>query len=142
MICIYKVFFGKMVRVPPQERTSQVQTLRRNSKLYIGRAAALLGSKVARVLFEVPEWIVSYWKMKYLQPHWKNSGVGGARNLPLDDHTVWQVVHLIRQISDLDPTTRLREYCQVIEATLGVKLSVFFIRKVFEDNGWTYVFLN
>ena len=127
--------------MPSKSAQFRIQELKKQayfSKLVLGKTAVSLGPEAAARLFEVSNWVAKYWRKKYEDPNYCSREHGGARNCPFSEGQVREMCRLIYEHAMANPISKLDTYRLLILHALNLRVSVSYIKTVFEAAGWTY----
>jgi transposase len=103
----------------------------------VGRTA-LVSIKHSIEMCNVSRSVAKYWKKKTLDPSWKRKSHGGWRRGYTAEQTRW-MVEILKEIVSTRPASPYRYYTTAILRKYGIRVSTSWVKRTFQDIGWTYV---
>jgi transposase len=103
----------------------------------VGRTA-LVSIKHSIDMCNVSRNVAKYWKKKTLDPFWKRKSHGGWRRGYTAEQTEC-MVKVLKEIVSTRPASPYKYYTTTILRKHGIRVSTSWVKRTFQDIGWTYV---
>jgi len=109
----------------------------KNVKLQAGCFAIAFSVKQAARVFDLPTHVVSYWKKKAQNPHYRSNSHGGARNVLFKPHERLVAEQILILSATSDPTRKISDYVNLLK-DCGFPVGREWVRLIFKKFGYSW----